>query len=122
MSELKRHHINEVMDMHNLTKGEMSYSFVYYADDVDRVIAEKDAETVELKEQVHDYAQGLYVMQARAEKKLRRYKFKWCLAMAGRCRLRGRLFGACGLYEKELWALKWHKRWLELAERLKEAK
>lgn len=44
MSELKRHHINEVMDMHNLTRGEMGYSFVYYADDADKVIAEKDAE------------------------------------------------------------------------------
>lgn len=87
MSELKRHHINEVMDMHNLTRGEMGYSIVYYADEADRVIA--------------------------------RHKYKRCLAMAGRCRLRGRLFGACGLYEKELWALKWHKRWLGLAEKFK---
>ena len=38
--ELKRHHINEVMDMHNLTRGEMGYSVVYYADDVDKAIAE----------------------------------------------------------------------------------
>ena len=38
--ELKRHHINEVMDMHNLTRGEMGYSVVYYADDVDAAIAE----------------------------------------------------------------------------------
>ena len=38
--EMKRHHINEVMDMHNLTRGEMGYSVVYYADDVDAAIAE----------------------------------------------------------------------------------
>lgn len=50
MSELKRHNINEVMDMHNLTRGKMSYSFVYYADDVDRVIAEKDAEILRMIE------------------------------------------------------------------------
>ena len=43
MSELKMHHINEVMDMHNLTKGKLGYSYVYYADDVDKVIEEKDA-------------------------------------------------------------------------------
>ena len=48
--ELKRHHINEVMDMHNLTRGEMGYSVVYYADDVDAAIAElKD------KCQMHDF-------------------------------------------------------------------
>lgn len=41
--ELKRRHINEVMDMHNLTRGEMGYSFVYYADDVDEAIAELKA-------------------------------------------------------------------------------
>ena len=48
--EMKRHHINEVMDMHNLTRGEMGYSVVYYADDVDAAIAElKD------KCQMHDF-------------------------------------------------------------------
>jgi len=41
--EMKRHHINEVMDMHNLTRGEMGYSFVYYADEVDAAIAELKA-------------------------------------------------------------------------------
>lgn len=35
------------------------------------VIAEKDAEIVELKKQVHDYALGSYVIQARAEKEAR---------------------------------------------------
>ena len=102
-----------------------SYAFedeVYLKSEADKVIAEKDAEIVELKEQVHDYALGSYVLQARAEKEVRHHKYKWCVAMARGCRLRGRLFGACGLYEKELWALKWHKRWLELAEKFKEAK
>lgn len=52
MSELKRHHINEVMDMHNLTKGEMGYSIVYYADDVDKVITEKDKQITELNQEI----------------------------------------------------------------------
>lgn len=49
MSELIKHHINEVMDMHCLTKGKMGYSVVYYANDVDKVIAEKDNEIRRLK-------------------------------------------------------------------------
>ena len=44
---------------------------LYHADEADKVIAEKDKEIAELKKQVHDYAQGLYVMQARAEKDAR---------------------------------------------------
>lgn len=50
MSELKRRHINEVMDMFCLTRGDMNRSQVYYADDADKVIAElKD------KCQMHDF-------------------------------------------------------------------
>ena len=113
MSELKRHHINEVMDMHNLTRGEMSYSFVYYADDIDRVIAEKDAE-------------------------IRHHKYKRCLAMAERCKYR--MYYLAAVVEQEAskiiplkaqiqWYQKresrmdyWKNRWLELAEKFKEAK
>ena len=111
MSKLKRHHINEVMDMHNLTRGELGYSFVYYADDVDRVIAEMKKACNEKDEWC------LHTLKENGH-----HKYKRCLAMAGRCRLRGRLLGACGLYEKELWALKWHRRWLEIADKFKEAK
>lgn len=53
MSELKRHHINEVMDMHCLTRGEMGYSWVYYADDVDGVIAKLKARIHELENMPH---------------------------------------------------------------------
>lgn len=52
--ELKRRHINEVMDMHNITRGQMGYSFVYYADDVDAVLAEKDSEIAKLKSDLAD--------------------------------------------------------------------
>lgn len=79
----------------------------------------------ELEERIADGDKDFEMANNQNERLLkivRHHKYKRCLAMAGRCRLRGRLFGACGLYEKELWALKWHNRWLELAERLKEAK
>ena len=39
-----------------------------------------------LKKQVQDYAQGLYVVQARAEKELRHHKYQRCLAMAKWCK------------------------------------
>jgi hypothetical protein len=84
------------------------------------VIAEKDAEIVELKKQVLDYAQGLYVIQARAEKEARHQKYRRCLAMASNCRLRARWFGDNAFYKKEQWALQWHARWLELAEKFKD--
>ena len=49
-------------------------------------------------------------------------KYKRCLAMASKCRLRARWFGDNAFYKKEHWALKWHRRWLELAEKFKEVK
>ena len=47
---------------------------------------------------------------------LRHHKYKRCLAMAGKCRLHARWLGDNSFYKKEQWALKWHRRWLELAE------
>lgn len=87
--------------------------------DVLAKLEEQESEIVELKKQVHDYAQGLYVIQARAEKELRHSNYKRCLAMASICRLRARWFGDNAFYKKEQWALQWHKRWLELAEKFK---
>jgi hypothetical protein len=49
-------------------------------------------------------------------------KYKQCLAMASNCRLRARWFGDNAFYKKGQWALQWHRRWLELAEKFKEAK
>ena len=82
----------------------------------DKVIAEKDKEIAELQKQVHDYAQGLYVIQERAEKEARHHKYKRCLAMAKWCNER-HTFNETN--EKRTWLHKWHKRWLELAEKFK---
>ena len=73
-------------------------------------------EIVELKKQVHDYAQGLYVIQARAEKEARHDKYKRCLAMAKICENK-----LCTVVKPGWWD-KWRKRWLELAKKFKEAK
>lgn len=50
----------------------------------------------------------------------RHQKYKRCMAMASKCRLRARWFGDNAFYKKEQWALQWHRRWLELAEKLKD--
>lgn len=55
-------------------------------------------------------------------KQLYHNKYKRCLAIASKCRLRARWFGDNAFYKKERWALKWHRLWLELAEKSKEAK
>lgn len=96
-----------------------------YAEAV-KELYDKNKEIAELKEQVHDYAQGLYVMQAMAEKEARRHKYKRCLAMARIAQDDWHLHNSfyamghrefekrkCEFYEK------WRKRWLELAEKFK---
>ena len=130
MSELKVYRFlgqDEVWPDANLGRA------YYLKSEADKVIAELEEshkreveqlliEIVELKKQVHDYAQGLYVIKARAEKEARHSNYKRCLAMASTCRLRARWFGDNAFYKKEQWALQWHKRWLELAQKFKEAK
>ena len=95
-------------------------------EDVDKVLAEKDKEIAELKEQVHEYALGSYMMQARAEKEARHDKYKRCLAMADYCYTNVHCIMShrlCALADwKKEWFERWHKRWLELAEKFKEAK
>ena len=125
MSELKAYKmVNEMY----CTDVRVIPAEVYFKSEADKVIAEKDKEIAELKEQVHYYAQGLYVMQARAEKEARHQKYKRCLAMAKVCYLR---FVRYENYLQKLCASnatiaaykfrrdmydKWEKRWRELAE------
>lgn len=91
----------------------------YLKSEADKVIAEKEAEIAELKEQVHDYALGSYVMQAMAEKEARHDKYKRCLAMALWCS--AELGMLVSTWESKIKFYKrWHKRWLELANKFKE--
>ena len=95
----------------------------YLKSEADKVIAEKDAAIAELKEQVHDYAQGLYVLQARAEKEARHQKYKRCLGIAAVC-FEKSYSTTLVKYDKESGLLRnfydwWGERWLELAEKFK---
>ena len=73
--------------------------------------------------------------EERLYKKLRNQKYKRCLAMARWCRIHDEFTqlegGRLGLPQralfieyrrKAMWWNKWHKRWLELAEKFEEAK
>lgn len=145
MSELKRHHINEVMDMHNLTRGKMGYSIVYYADDADKVIAEKDEAIAELKDKLQNVSELLketreWLIESQkmhkrcadnAIKKLRHHKYKRCLAMADMCsealcywdNVKYTFFkGEAYCFRKMNHYGKWGQIWLAISEKFKEAK
>ena len=88
MSELK---VASCFEFEKVLRGKSNKLF-YPKSEVDAAIAElkaklaeKDKEIAELQKQVHDYAQGLYVIQARAEKEARHQKYKRCLANAEAC-------------------------------------
>lgn len=127
MSELKRHHINEVMDMHYLTRGKMGYSIVYYADDADKVIAEKD-------KKIDLYKRGFEEndkINAYLFSKLRHNKYKRCLAMADMCsealcywdNVKYSFFkGEAYCFRKMNHYGKWGQIWLAIAEKFKEVK
>lgn len=60
MAELK---VASLFEFEKVLQGRSNKLF-YGKSEADKVIAEKDKEIAELKKQVHDYAQGLYVIQA----------------------------------------------------------
>lgn len=60
--------------------------------------------------------------KSEADRYIAHIQRKRCEAMASKCRLRARWFGDNSFYKKEQWALQWHRRWMELAEKFKEAK
>ena len=57
-----------------------------------------------------------------ADKVIAHHKYKRCLAMAKWCRTSARCDEGLGAFKYRDWYWKWHKRWLELAEKFKEVK
>ena len=64
-----------------------------------------------------------YYLKSEVDKVIARHKYKRCLAMARWCESEN--YTACWYHENSErceWTEKWQKRWLELAEKFKEAK
>ena len=136
MSELKEHMFCECDEIVREYRGTLSNEMrpYYLKSEADKVIADLEEshkmeveqlliEIAELKKQVHDYAQGLYVIQARADKEARHQKYKRCLAMYRYCSIKA-------LYELDFkgndvewkWYSKWMHKCFKIAEKFKEAK
>ena len=104
------------------------YIKVVIKEEADKVIAEKDKQIEELKHQ-RDGAFGLANLGLTLEdltklarKEIDRQKCKRCLAMAKWCDAQVEWYNSLN-EEYSFWLelyVKWHKRWLELAEKFKE--
>ena len=84
------------------------------------VLAEKDKEIAELEERIADGDKDFEMATSQNERLLKfvlHHKHKRCLAMAQV------LEHVCPITNRKAkWMDKWHKRWLELSEKFKEAK
>ncbi len=106
MSELKAYTYDDMLD------GNADVDIEYYPkSEVDETIAELNAKLNEAEEAC------MYLTKSE-----RHQKYKRCLAMAEWCDAEADVADADGDYEDMRWYQKWHKRWLAIAEKLKEAK
>ena len=117
MSELKIYH-------HELRPNEYDEFYLKY--EADKVIAEKDKEIARLEAIRKVHVEAIASMEAglhQDEKEIRRHKYKRCLAMARWCK-RKRIDAADYRIPRGKWEFydKWSNRWLEVAEKFKEAK
>lgn len=136
MSELKTRFIDDTYaEYFNTGKHEIAQ--IYIKSEADKVIAEKDAEIAELLAEVEDVINTYKASveskvkiwerckkaeadTAEKDKEISRQKYKRCLAMAKWSKAGMYLSYECD-FKREWWN-KWHNRWLELAEKFKEAK
>ena len=131
MSELKATTIYDAYWKANST-GEGTGIIVYLKSEADKVIAEKDKEIDFLKESIDELQKATDFAWSKVNAmydELRHHKYKRCLAMARWCE--NAILGWMGYkesysshqqYIKVMLFTKWHKRWLEIAEKFKEAK
>lgn len=125
MKELKAKHALDVYEEYAKT-GDDDAAQVYLKSEADKVIAELEKETDELQDKVIDLLlrdRNMALNFNNAVDALVHNKYKRCLAMAKVCKLK-RYDAADYRIPRRKWDFynKWLKRWLELAEKFKEAK
>lgn len=118
LDEIKRGLRAEIKKRENEQYATFQCNVRQMCKDVLAKLEEQESEIAELKEQVHDYAQGLYVMQAGAEKDARHQKFMRCNLLIDYCGLKQ---NTCNEEKVPFWR-KWYLRWCELYDKFKEAK
>ena len=126
MSELKATSSGEIRARDSL----LGYWW-YEKSEADKVIAEKDAEILALDAEVFKqkhHARLFFDERNYAESQVRRQMYKRCLAMAKWCEYFANYWECCeppdcgAFIARAKFNRKWLKRWLELAEKFKEAK
>ena len=142
--ELKAKSVDDVY-LEYFNTGKHDLAQVYLKSEADKVIAEKDKDIQRLENLCESYridCDNLAIREANAckeierdNKQIRHQKYKRCLAMEKLCRMHDEFTQLeserLGLPQrtlfleyrrKAMWWNKWRKRWLELAEKFKEAK
>lgn len=72
-----------------------------------------------LQQNNHHLLDEIERLKEKMERRERHQKYKRCLAMAMWCDAEADVADADGDYDDMKWYQKWHKRWLELAEKFK---
>ena len=113
MSELKAYNATIHPKMKNACDGAVE---VYLKYEADKVIAEKDKKIIQLNALIENYNRISREIIDNANHQ----KYKRCLEIARFCQYRSEIFFTWS--KKRGFLLKWHNRWMELAEKFKEAK
>ena len=131
MSELKAVHAFDVYEAYTKT-GDDDAAQVYLKSEADKVIADlEESHKMEVEQLLMEIV-GLKKLVETADKLLRHQKYKRCLAQVENCRTSSVYFfniserakdeGKVAEYRRVSdWFDKWEERWLELAEKFKEA-
>lgn len=118
----------EIMSLVEALPQDMPYA-VYLKREADKVIADKDAKILALDAEVakqKHHAKLFFDERNYAEARLRHHKYHRCLDMAAWCKAEAdaaflRYNWDSGRYAEVDFYEKWHKRWLEIATKFKEA-
>lgn len=141
MSELKARFVVDVYYSYNKNPfGESS--LVYLKSEADKLIAEKDKEIASLNDKALQYkvldkehCRDLNAQERHFALQIARHKYKRCLAMAMWCKSKSEIYNEFAadaseympsyearFHSKAVLYQKWATRWLQLAEKFKEAK
>lgn len=122
--ELKAKGVDDVF-LEYFNTGKHDLAQVYLKTEADKVVAEKDEKIDELEERIDELQKATDSAWSKVNAmydELRHNKYKRCLVMAKLCNEKWLVHNFAEIPTKLGFYDKWEKRWLELAEKFKEAK